>query len=614
MVSILYKPGPRATLRLWVYGFIVLALSNLGALTDAYLHPNIAYWDDEHLIVGGLSGTLCLILLGFFEAYLRKLYGSFHLLATERKAAELEKGHARDLKDAIVSSSIDAFIRIDAYGRVLEWSPTAARMFGWPAEQILGRPLTESIIPAQHHQAHNEGLAGRRMGGAGSVVGRLIEVSACRADGSALPVELQVSEVYTDDECHYLAFVRDISERKATAFQLLQSQKLEAVGQLTGGLAHDFNNLLAVVIGNLELVQEMSHHNERAPERIQAALSAAQRGANLTKSLLTVARSQHLTPELIDLRTHLGELMPLLRATAGSGISVRGTGHEPDAPPLLISVDIAGLDAAILNLINNARDALPGYGEITLSAGVRRVESNEAGSAGGQSLVAGDYVRITVADNGPGISPAVRARAFDVFFTTKDRSRGTGLGLAMALGFCRQSGGDAQIDPGSGPGASVSLWLPRLMEAPVPLVPPVPHAATPLTPRSSARVLVVDDEPELLELTKILLVQLGYAVSAYPTGEAALTQLVDGSIDLLVSDIVMPGMGGGELVRRARELQPGLPVLFLSGFAETPALGSAPPVHIERLEKPFSKLALAAAVERALEVPASISPSAANRP
>lgn len=594
MYSTTYKAGLNAQSRAFIYVAIALLLGNLSALVDTYHYPEIPYLDIEHLIVGSVTILVIGILIAFFEGYLRRL-------TTQSRGIDAEREAAAALQEALISSSIDAFVRIDAQGRVLAWSAAAEKMFGWQAAEVLGQPLTASIIPHRHHAAHTQGMANQQDHKLSSVIGKVVEIHACRADGTELPVELMVSAVCLNQEWNYVAFIRDISQRKATEAQLLQSQKLEAVGQLTGGLAHDFNNLLGVVMGNLELLRGRFRDDSYEIQRISAALDASKRGVNLTKSLLAVARNQHLMPEAIDLRSRFAELLPLLRTTAGSGISVmdisKPSDNEDSGTQLAIRVDVSGLDSAIFNLTANARDALQGRGEITLSARLWQADTQQQGSGPAPHLAAGDYVLITVADNGPGISAEICARAFDVFFTTKERGRGTGLGLAMVHGFCRQSGGDAQIVSELGVGTCVHLWLPRLTEAET-------HTAVtdtaPNIPQGSAHVLVVDDEPELLELTKILLEQLGYRVTACGTGEAAMQALANQNIDLLVTDIIMPKMDGVELAARACAHQPGLGLLYVSGFAQ-PMSPSTARVQGELLEKPFTSAALAEAVKRALK-------------
>ena len=594
MQSNSYKVGLNSQSRAFVYVVIALLLGNLSALIAAYHHPDIPYLDLEHQLVGGVTILVVGILMALFEGYLRRL-------TTQSRGIDAEREAAATLQEALISSSIDAFVRIDAQGRVLAWSTVAESMFGWQAAEVLGQPLTASIIPHRHHAAHTQGVANPQDHKLSRVIGKVVGITACRADGTELPVELMVSAVCLNQEWNYVAFIRDISQRKATEAQLLQSQKLEAVGQLTGGLAHDFNNLLGVVMGNLELLRGRFRDDSYEIERISAALDATKRGANLTKSLLAVARNQHLMPEVIDLRSRFAELLPLLRTTAGSGISVMDisepSDNEDSGTPLAIRVDVSGLDSAIFNLTANARDALQGRGEITLSARLWQDGSQHQGSGPAPNLAAGDYVLITVADNGPGMSAEICARAFDAFFTTKERGRGTGLGLAMVHGFCRQSGGDAQIVSELGVGTCVHLWLPRLTEAETHTT--VTDTA-PNIPQGSAHVLVVDDEPELLELTKILLEQLGYRVTACGTGEAALQALANQNIDLLVTDIIMPKMDGVELAARACAHQPGLGLLYVSGFAQ-PMSPNTARVQGELLEKPFTSAALAEAVKRALK-------------
>jgi PAS domain S-box-containing protein len=587
------KAGLNAPSRAFIYVAIAFLLGNLSALVDTYHHPEIPYLDIEHLLVGSVTILVVAIFMVLFERYL-------HTLAKKSRVIDAEREAAAALREALISSSIDAFIRLDAQGRVLAWSTVAESMFGWLEAEVLGQPLTASIIPHRHHAAHTQGMANQRNPKISRVIGNVVELGACRADGTELPVELMVSAVCLNQEWQYIAFIRDISQRKATESQLRQSHKLEAVGQLTGGLAHDFNNLLGVVMGNLELLSGRFQDDSYETQRISAALDATKRGANLTKSLLAVARNQNLMPEAIDLRSRFAELLPLLRTTAGSGISVMDISEPSDndhsGSQLTICVDVSGLDSVIFNLTANARDALQGRGEITLSARPWQAGSQHQGTEPAPNLAAGDYVLITVADNGPGMSAEICARAFDVFFTTKERGRGTGLGLAMVHGFCRQSGGDAQIESELGVGTCVHLWLPRLTDAKTHTT--VTDTAPNIAP-GSAHVLVVDDEPELLELTKILLEQLGYRVTACGTGEEALQALANQEIALLVTDITMPKMGGMALAARACARQPGLGLLYLPGFAQ-PMSPSTARMQAKLLKKPFTRVALAEAVKRAL--------------
>lgn len=379
-------------------------------------------------------------------------------------------------------------------------------------------------------------------------------------------------------------------EAKEAHEQLFQLQKLEAIGQLTGGLAHDFNNLLAVVVGNLDLLAETVGGNAPALKRVDAALAAAQRGTGLTRSLLAVARNQNLAPELVDLRSHLAELLPLVRTSAGGGISVMETLGDT---PLMVRVDVGGLDSAVLNLAANSRDAMKGSGVLTIEC-----TAAQDGPRGGAIEDPSEfgYACISVCDNGPGMSAQVRERAFDAFFTTKERGRGTGLGLSMVHGFCRQSGGDARIDSEAGLGTCVRLFLPLVSSAESQVA---PTSLSANVARGSGHILVVDDEPELLEVTSTLLAQMGYSVQACQSGIEAMQMLEAGACDLLVTDIIMPAMDGFELARRARQCHPGIGVLYLSGFAE-PVQKSEAKIQADLLQKPYTKAALARMVQKAM--------------
>lgn len=372
--------------------------------------------------------------------------------------------------------------------------------------------------------------------------------------------------------------------------QLFQLQKLEAIGQLTGGLAHDFNNLLAIIVGNLDLLAETVDGNAPALKRVSAALAAAERGTGLTRSLLAVARNQNLAPELVELRSHLVELLPLVRTSVGGGISLIDTVGKT---PLMVCVDLGGLDSAILNLAANARDAMKGSGVLTVEC---TVSQDGAPDQAGENSAGSGYACISVTDNGPGMSAEVRERAFDAFFTTKERGRGTGLGLSMVHGFCRQSGGDARIESAPGRGTSIRLFLPLVSSAEA-------QSSAEILARhvepGSGRVIVVDDEPELLEVTSTLLEQMGYSVQSCHTGADALRLLGEGAYDLLVTDVIMPTMDGFELARRARQYHPGIGLLYLSGFAE-PVKNSEAKIQADLLQKPYTKAALARMAQKAM--------------
>ncbi len=379
----------------------------------------------------------------------------------------------------------------------------------------------------------------------------------------------------------------DITERKQLDERIRENQKLEALGLLTGGLAHDFNNLLGIIIGNLDLSLTDWQGDESTKQLIEASLRAALRGAELTKSLLAVARRQPLAPTTIDVAQVVREFLPLAQVTLGAAIHVRLVEQEA----ALARADRAGLEAALLNLLINSRDAMPHGGEVTIQIRQRQVGPEDAMLL--SILSPGCYIAIDVIDTGTGMPPEVAARAFEPFFTTKERGRGTGLGLAMVYGFAKQSGGTAQIYSAPGIGTTVRLYLPCAEQPAVSEPsPPAPSA------RREARILVVDDDPDLLRITQTTLINLGYTVLVAVDGQMALSLLQSEAVDLLLTDVVMPGMDGRALAARARQANPALKVLYMSGFA---ALQSSEQLDAPVLEKPFRASSLEVAIQEALE-------------
>jgi nitrogen-specific signal transduction histidine kinase/CheY-like chemotaxis protein len=387
-----------------------------------------------------------------------------------------------------------------------------------------------------------------------------------------------------------LGTVQDVTERKRMEERLMEAQKLEAIGQLTGGLAHDFNNLLGIILGNLDLLEPLVVQNASAHRHHGFAWNAAQRAAQITKSLLAVARKQALEPRDVDVGETLAEMSALIRESVGSAITVCESRGPECAAGVFAHVDPAGLGNAILNLVMNARDAMPAGGEFHIETELRSVEAEDIGAP--PDLAPGRYIVLSFADNGIGMPPEVAARAFDPFFTTKERGHGTGLGLSRVYGFARQSGGTASIFSQPGLGTTVHLFLPAV-EAGSRRMPGKPPEA--LAAGHGERILVVDDEEMLLEVAHEWLKGLGYRVAKRASPAQALDILRSETFDLLLTDVTMPGMSGMELAERALALHPGLRVLLASGFAEDMLPGAWP-----LLEKPYSREQLAHAVVGAL--------------
>jgi PAS domain S-box-containing protein len=412
-----------------------------------------------------------------------------------------------------------------------------------------------------------------------------------RADGSMLWLEVAGVGTNWNDRDATLWFGTDITRRRNAEEQLREVQKLEAIGQLTGSLAHDFNNLLGIVVGNLDEIGEDLPTAGRVRQQHKAALDAALRGADVTRSLLAVARRQPLEVQTYDLNALVVEMLPLLNASAGSAVKVLSQ-FAPGS--MMARLDAGGLSNVVLNLAINARDAMQDTaGERVLTLRTRR--EHIAPGAGAQALAPGWYAVLEVCDNGHGMSPSVREQAFEPFFTTKERGKGTGLGLAMVYGYATQLGGTAQIDSAEGAGTTVRVYLPmepqqvQLEEAVEETGPETVWGDSTLASiEGKACVLVVDDEAELCTLACDWLASLGYEAVGVHSPEAALQRLATGSFDILFTDVVMPSqIDGVELARQAKRRQPALQVLLTSGYAQT--LFSDPDLPGKVLSKPYRR-------------------------
>ena len=380
----------------------------------------------------------------------------------------------------------------------------------------------------------------------------------------------------------------EIAERERAEARLIQAQKMEAIGQLTGGIAHDFNNLLSVVVGSLDLVLRRSAE-ESVLKLARNALKAAERGANLTGQLLAFSRRQRLSPIALDSNTVIGGMKEMAARTIGPHVQIE-TNLQPDLWRAL--ADPTQLEMMLLNLAINSRDAMPSGGKITICT--RNVAKVPPALA--SELEPGEYVCISVHDDGPGMPPEVLAHAFEPFFTTKSHGKGTGLGLAQLYGFAKQSGGAARIESELGKGTSVSIFLPRTHD----------KATRELLARHDsrdagrARILLVDDDDDVRTITSDMIAELGYSVIAVGSGDEALARLRRERFDLMVTDVLMPGMNGVELARNVRKLNERLPVLFSSGYADVEMFGEELSDETV-LKKPFRITEVARRIEAVLD-------------
>jgi len=384
--------------------------------------------------------------------------------------------------------------------------------------------------------------------------------------------------------------VTDITTRKEADAQLAQAQKMDAVGQLTGGVAHDFNNLLTPIVGSLDLVRRRHKDDERTQRMIGGALQAAERAATLTQRLLAFARRQALQPRAVDIAALIDGMVDLIRRSLGPTIKV--VLEVPEGLPSA-RVDPNQLELALLNLSINARDAMPGGGQLTITAAAANVEERNA-----VGLAAGRYVRVVASDSGVGMDKATLARATEPFFSTKGVGKGTGLGLSMIHGLAAQSGGTLTLASEPGRGTTVELWLPATHEEPAAVA---DRRSEPVPARRAARVLLVDDEDIVRFATADMLRDVGYTVVEAASGSQALAAIRGGAeVDLIVTDYLMPGMTGAALIAELRGSGHMLPALLITGYAAT---GADVPADVPRLSKPFRQVDLAARVDELLHQP-----------
>lgn len=485
-------------------------------------------------------------------------------------------------------------------------NPMWEQAFDWPLEQLMEHPLTRLVHPDDLQATLEETARVSR----GKVTTRFVNRMRHRdgsyrwlswsavADGGRIysaardiTREIAAVDKLADANRELRA---QIQERERVEATLQQMQRLEAVGQLTAGVAHDFNNLLTVILTSASFLQNDLQNGaplERSLRRLQYIRESGERGATLTSQLLAFARRQQLAPTAIDLNDTLVNLLSLLKSTLGGSVSIE-TDTQADIWHAL--VDPTQIEMIILNLAINARDAMADSGRLTL--GTRNVVIDQPAQRA-EDPSPGEYVMLSVADTGSGMSEAVLSKAFEPFFTTKEVGKGSGLGLAQVFGFAKQSGGGARIESREGVGTTVKVFLPRTS---APRQPEPASAASSGSAESNSQhcILLVDDDHSVREVTAQMLEDLGFTVIAADSGDDALQLLTQGAeVDLLLADFAMPGMNGGELARAVRVRHPELPVVFVTGYAELCELGLE---GYSIIQKPFREEQLANKLHLAL--------------
>ena len=520
------------------------------------------------------------------------------MMQTPRQPASPE-AQAAKLR-GILETAVTAIITIDDRGLIENVNPATERLFGYGAAELIGQNV--KVLMPEPYKAEHDGYIANYLGtGVKKIIGIGREVSGRRKDGTSFPLHLSVSEFSAEGRRYFTGMIHDLSDRKhvedalrESERRLAQAQKMEAVGQLTGGIAHDFNNLLLVITGNHELLELQLDHDEQKI-LLKEAQDAAMLGSKLTDQLLTFARRRHMDAQVIQLNDQVVGITDMLRRTLGEHVML-STSLARNV--WATRADPGQFQSAIVNMAVNARDAMPQGGKLVIETRNIVLDGDHADFL--PELKPGQYVQLSISDTGSGMPPEIRDRVFEPFFTTNEKGRGTGLGLAMVYGFVKQSGGHVTIYSETGHGTTFNLYFPRV-DAVASAASARPKGTT--DPEARETILVVEDDDRVRQLTITRLKLIGYQVLEASDGPKALDILTRGyAIDLVFTDLVMPGgMSGREVAARARQLKPGIKVLLTSGYAEELVHGD----DLEReqlkvLRKPYHQSDLVAILREVL--------------
>jgi PAS domain S-box-containing protein len=510
---------------------------------------------------------------------------------TERRAEQERLRASEAYKTAVHEASTDAIIAMSDDGRVLDFNTAAERAYGYRADQVVGKPFADFAVPPERRPAFQADLSRYRRA-EGRIVEFRVEQVGLRADGSRFPLELTVTRL-EGGPAVYAAFIRDLSdakrgeeERRSLEDQLRQAQKMEAVGRLAGNIAHDFNDLLGAIAGFSDVAQTVQAVGP-ARERLEKVRRATERAVALVDRLLAFGRRQKLSPKVLDVNALIGDLEHIVTGLMRDDVSLQVALDDRVA---LVKADPTQLQQALVNLVVNAREAMPTGGRLRLTTA--NVDLEAASLPPGVDAVPGPYVHVTIEDNGIGMTREVASHAFEPFFTTKEATGASGLGLSTVYGIVTQSGGFARLESAPNRGTIVHLFLPAVDAG---------EELAVKTPPPTATVLLVEDEEAVRQLVRRILEARGYKVLLARHGGEALELIhqTDIPIHLLLTDAVMPVLSGPELLRRAIALRPEMKLAIMSGYTDRPAVTGVPFIG-----KPFTPAELERRVREILDAPA----------
>ena len=517
---------------------------------------------------------------------------------SDRVAADVRlsasEARLQTLVDTVLDTLVDGLIVIDRAGRIQLYNPACEKLFGYRSTEVIGNNV-KMLMPPDIEREHDQYLRNYQQTGVRKIIGISREVVGQRKDGSTFPMHLAVGEATHLGEPIYVGIIRDLTERNQVESQLRQSQKMEAVGQLTGGLAHDFNNILMLISINVEALLD-DEIPTRTRERLEQIEKAATRAAELTQQLLAYSRRQPLSPRLTDLNALVVATSKLLGRTLGENIEIEAILADE---LWTVYVDRTLLETSLVNLSLNARDAMPGGGQLLIET--RNVVLDHDYASQNPDVTPGAYAMLAVTDTGTGIPAEALEKVFEPFFTTKAVGRGTGLGLSMVYGFIKQSNGHIKIYSELERGTSIRMYLPRADGT----VDAQAIVDAPLLPTGTERLLIVEDNTDVRARIGEILRGLGYSVDEATDGTAALAkwEAAQRPYDLLLTDVVMPGPVSGKALADAISSRwPETPIVFMSGYTEDAITHQGRlNAGVRLLAKPFRRHELAQMIREALD-------------